>query len=921
MLRTCTMRVPASLSFPFSSATAPPFSSAASGLRLLHRRNVDDHAVGHGATKTAVPRAFLRRASSSVSSSVSSDTSTTSPAASAFAGLRLLRRNLDDHVVGHEDTKTAMILALIAREHVYVEGAPGAAKTMLAELVTESASLRHFFYQMHRDTRVNELVGETVIKRTVDPVDGTETIAQGIAPGGILQAELAVLDDLSRAPGESLNVLLRVLNERKWGSESIPLLSAIATGNPVSEDGYYGDPLDGATLDRFALQIKAQGLVETSSWEDAGQVIDFYAAPQALDDERYVAKVSPNLVNDAAALVPLVVFGADAKRVLLRLLQVLRDEHNCDDVNSLLTDRTFLVKAVKIMKAHAIATRGDQEVLPEDLRVLRFLTTFRTPEQVHNQIDQIIDAVLAEPPPPPPQPPGSHPGNDGDDDDDNDGKSAGGAGSDEESGDGDDDADDLDAEPQGSGGEGGDGDDQDSDGVNNTDDGGGNDNGGSENGPRSGDNQTNQSGDSESGGGSSDAGGGQGQQGAAQQDGQGTSEHGDGDDQSQFHSDSSEKGDEIALKAGDESCNDNSPEAIAMRAKVKNLEPLLDQLRGALERGKTNMEEHPGGLPRGWARPRSMSEGFADVDQVELALWARNPTPHLPRVAKRTRPGAGGRVCVIRDTSMSMQGMWNNWAGELATAVMDLASRRQMRVGYLEFNSRVNKYVDERAGHFFTSEYSLLRERISAARCDGLTNYELPLSMALSEFNGKLPRHRRLRRGQIEKLVAAQQAVSARAPPSVNLAYGSTISGVQLIESMTKKRRQEEQASQAAASKSLKDQHILFITDGQPTSGDRHVTREIAQAQALGVAIHTVFIGYSSCPTVLDTLSLRTGGSRFAAYFDVDTKAIQVIDRDAVSLQALYADSGKDHELRMLDRMTRMPTVFQRFLDENNLVV
>jgi hypothetical protein len=99
------------------------------------------------------------------------------------------------------------------------------------------------------------------------------------------------------------------------------------------------------------------------------------------------------------------------------------------------------------------------------------------------------------------------------------------------------------------------------------------------------------------------------------------------------------------------------------------------------------------------------------------------------------------------------------------------------------------------------------------------------------------------------------------------------------------------------------------------------VTREIAQAQALGVAIHTVFIGYSSCPTVLDTLSLRTGGSRFAAYFDVDTKAIQVIDRDAVSLQALYADSGKDHELRMLDRMTRMPTVFQRFLDENNLVV
>jgi MoxR-like ATPase len=787
---------------------------------------------------------------------------------------------------------------------------------MLAELVTESASLRHFFYQMHRDTRVNELIGETVIKRTVDPGERTETISQGIAPGGILQAQLAVLDDLSRAPGESLNVLLRVLNERKWGSEPIPLLSAIATGNPVSEDGYYGDPLDAATLDRFALQIKAQGLVETSSWDDAGRVIDFYSAPQALDDERYVTKVRPNLINDAASLVPLVVFGDDAKRVLLRLLQVLRDDHNCDDVNSLLTDRTFLVKAVKIMKANALATRGDQEVLPEDLRVLRFLTTFRIPEQVHNQIDQIIDAILAEPPPPPPPPPGNNPG---EDDDGQGGHDAGGEGDDDDfSGI---DSDDTDPAPQGSSGEDGDGEDQDSDSddrSNSID--GGNDNDGSENKPRGGDEQTNQTGNSESGDGKSDAGQGQGQ--GAQQDGQSSSEPDpNSNDQSQFHSDSADKGDEIELKAADDPRNDDSPELIAMRNKVKNLEPLLDCLKGALERGKTNIEENPGGLPRGWARPRSMSQGFEDMDQVELALWTANPTPYLPRVAKRTRPGAGGRVCVIRDTSMSMQGMWNNWAGLLATAVMDLASERQMRVGYLEFNSRVNKYVDECAGQFFTAEYRLLRDRISSARCDGLTNYELPLSTALSEFNGKLPRHRRLRRGQIEKLVAAQQAVLARSPPSVNLAYGSTISGVKLIESMAKKRRQEEQASQNAARKLLKDQHILFITDGQPTSGDRNVTREIAQAQALGVAIHTVFIGYSSCPPVLDTLSLRTGGSRFAAYFDVDTKAIQVIDRDAVSLQEMYADSGKDHELRMLDRMTRMPTVFQRFLDENNLVV
>ena len=91
--------------------------------------------------------------------------------------------------------------------------------------------------------------------------------------GGILTCELAVLDDISRAPGEALNVLLRVLNERRWGKgPKLPLMTAIATGNPVQEDGFYGDPLDPATLDRFTLQLRAQGLVQSGAWEACAEV-------------------------------------------------------------------------------------------------------------------------------------------------------------------------------------------------------------------------------------------------------------------------------------------------------------------------------------------------------------------------------------------------------------------------------------------------------------------------------------------------------------------------------------------------------------------------------------------------------------------------------------------------------------------------
>jgi hypothetical protein len=60
---------------------------------------------------------------------------------------------------------------------------------------------------------------------------------------------------------------------------------------------------------------------------------------------------------------------------------------------TMLTDRTFLVKAIKLLKAEAYL-RGRDATVPADLHVLRFLTTFRLPPHIHEQITPIIQAVL-----------------------------------------------------------------------------------------------------------------------------------------------------------------------------------------------------------------------------------------------------------------------------------------------------------------------------------------------------------------------------------------------------------------------------------------------------------------------------------------------------------------------------------------------
>lgn len=313
---------------------------------------------------------------------------------------------MDARIIGHDAEKEAVLLALIAREHVYIEGPPGVAKTMLAETAAEATGLSFFFYQMHRDTKLQELVGDAVIVREPQ-AEGGELVRSLTRPGGILTSELCVLDDISRAPGEALNVLLRLLNERQYSGAcsggstwDLPLHTAIATSNP-SDPGsrYYTEPLDPANLDRFVLQLKTEGAISAGRWDEAARIIDLFSGSvdeedgaeeeSAANSQAFLADLRAAVSAHSRTQVP-----PQVRRVLLSLLQELVEKHGVSQKNSLLTDRTFLVKALRIMRASAVL-HGRDACTTEDLRVLRYLTTFRVPEQIHRGIDGIIDKVLS----------------------------------------------------------------------------------------------------------------------------------------------------------------------------------------------------------------------------------------------------------------------------------------------------------------------------------------------------------------------------------------------------------------------------------------------------------------------------------------------------------------------------------------------
>ena len=547
---------------------------------------------------------------------------------SMLEGLGQIRSQMDNYVVGHDDVKEALLLGLIAREHIYLEGPPGTAKTMLAEITSEAAELEFFFYQLHRDTRLAELVGDTVIFREQE--EGGEVIRQMNRKGGILTSEICVLDDISRSPGEALNILLRVLNERKFGGDRIPLLTAIATGNPTKDD-YYNEPLDPANLDRFTLQMKTLGLLQRNNWESAAKVIDLYASVNA--GREIVDKVDRSALDEANTAMPKVDLTAAVKQLLLEFLNVLQNDYGCDETNSLLTDRTFLVKAVKILKAKAVL-EGRDHCVPEDLFVLRYLTTFRVPEEVHNRIEDIIRDLLQK-------------------------KKLAQEESEEIE-------------------------------------------------------QMSQA------------------QSEEQSEGEPRTDYSAQEASVDHRKQQLELGEMIqqTLSPNAEDGGDNT-EMNLDNESIENIEVLMKVLKGRIERNVAEKVPHYGGQPRKWRRMHTFND-LLDTDPVESAIWYDHITPQLPRILLRERFDRGGDLAILRDISSSMAGIYSKWASSVILRLIELARKKRMRVGYIEFNHLSTKYqVDSK---FFVRDYEKMQRRALALHCSGCTNYQNSLEDALMEF-------------------------------------------------------------------------------------------------------------------------------------------------------------------------------------------
>ncbi|MBP6177897.1 MAG: MoxR family ATPase [Anaerolineales bacterium] len=152
-------------------------------------------------------------------------------------------------IVGQDHLLESLIVALLARGHILVEGVPGLAKTMAIKTVADAIGGEFKRIQFTPDLVPADLVGTRIYNQKSGEFNTSL---------GPVFTNLLLADEINRAPAKVQSALLEVMQEKQVtiGRETHkvpnPFL-VLATQNPIETEGTYALPE--AQVDRFMLKV------------------------------------------------------------------------------------------------------------------------------------------------------------------------------------------------------------------------------------------------------------------------------------------------------------------------------------------------------------------------------------------------------------------------------------------------------------------------------------------------------------------------------------------------------------------------------------------------------------------------------------------------------------------------------------------
>jgi MoxR-like ATPase len=167
-------------------------------------------------------------------------------------------------IVGQRSLLDRMMVALLCRGHLLVEGVPGLAKTLAVKTLGQVLGLQFSRIQFTPDLLPADLVGTLIFQQKT---------GEFVARKGPVFTNLLLADEINRAPAKVQSALLEAMQERQvtLGDATHPLpdpFLVFATQNPIEHEGTY--PLPEAQVDRFLLKAR----VEYPKQDEERQILD-----------------------------------------------------------------------------------------------------------------------------------------------------------------------------------------------------------------------------------------------------------------------------------------------------------------------------------------------------------------------------------------------------------------------------------------------------------------------------------------------------------------------------------------------------------------------------------------------------------------------------------------------------------------------
>ena len=160
-----------------------------------------------------------------------------------------LRAEIAKAVVGQDAVVSGLVVALLCRGHVLLEGVPGVAKTLLVRALSAALQLEFKRVQFTPDLMPGDITGSMIYD--------ARTAAFTFRPGPVF-TNLLLADEINRTPPKTQAALLEAMEERQVSVDGEaralpdPFIVA-ATQNPIEYEGTY--QLPEAQLDRFLLKL------------------------------------------------------------------------------------------------------------------------------------------------------------------------------------------------------------------------------------------------------------------------------------------------------------------------------------------------------------------------------------------------------------------------------------------------------------------------------------------------------------------------------------------------------------------------------------------------------------------------------------------------------------------------------------------